>query len=159
IDMRWEVITGTGDFFDATKTMHNALQGSTRDLTDKQRKVYLDTNRENAERLNLDADVVVIHDPQPAPLINMVTRKCPWIWRRHIDAERPNRGTWRFLSGMVSRYDASVFSIAAFARVLPHPQYLIAPAIDPLSAKNCDLESSEVGGLLSRYRIDPARPI
>jgi len=157
--VRWEVIEGTPQFFEATKTMHNGLQGAPRELTPPLREAYLEANRRSADRLDLDADVVVIHDPQPAALIEFATKTCPWIWRCHIDAARPNRGVWRFLRAFVSKYDASVFSMPAFAQNLPHPQYLIAPSIDPLAPKNQDMDDVEVNAILARFGLDRSRPL
>jgi trehalose synthase len=159
IETRWEVIEGTPDFFDATKSMHNALQGARIPLTEGRQAAFHDTNRNNAARLDLDADVVLIHDPQPAPLIEYAKKTCPWVWRCHIDASRPNRAWWRFLRGFVTRYDASIFSMAQFAQNLPHPQYLIHPSIDPLAPKNAELEKSEIQRVLARFGLDPARPL
>ncbi len=159
IDMRWEVLEGTPEFFDATKTIHNALQGASRELSPAMQAAYLETNRRNAERLDLNADVVIIHDPQPAALVEYVPRGCPWIWRCHIDASRPHRSVWHFVRRYVSKYDASVFSMPAFAQNLPHPQYLIAPSIDPLAPKNQEMTDAEVDQVLSRFGLDRSRPL
>jgi trehalose synthase len=159
IDIRWEVLEGTPEFFEATKTIHNALQGAQRELSPSMQTAYLEANRRNAGRLDLDADVVVIHDPQPAALIEYSRRTCPWIWRCHIDASRPYRRAWRFVRRFVSRYDASVFSMPAFAQNLPHPQYLIAPSIDPLAPKNRDMDDTEVDQVLAHFGLDRSRPL
>lgn len=156
---RWEVIEGPPEFYETTKLMHNALQGAGSELTARQRETYIETAKQNARRLDLDADVVVIHDPQPAAMIQFVQKSCPWIWRCHIDVAHPNRQVWAFLRSFVARCDASVFSMAAFARRLPHPQYLIAPAIDPLAEKNIPLPPAEVDAALARFGLDRSRPL
>jgi trehalose synthase len=158
-ETRWELIEGPAEFFEATKTLHNGLQGARVALTPAQREAYLETNRRNAERLNLEADVVVIHDPQPAAMVRFAAKSCPWIWRCHIDVTRPHRDTWRFLGEFIARFDASVFSTAAFAPVLPHPQYLNAPSIDPLAEKNRDMARHEVDSILARLGLDRSRPL
>jgi trehalose synthase len=160
LDVRWEIVTGDPLYFGATKRIHNALQGGTVDLTPAQREAFVDTARRNAERLQLgDADAVVIHDPQPAPLIAYAPKVCPWIWRCHIDASRPFRPVWKFLRSWVRLYDASVFSLAAFTRSLEHPQFLIPPSIDPLSDKNRALGDGEVDRRLSALSIDRTKPL
>jgi len=160
LSVRWEVVTGGPDYFAATKRIHNALQGGTIDLTAAQRAAYVDTIRDNAERLTLDdADVVVIHDPQPAPLIAFAPKVCPWVWRCHIDASRPFRPVWKLLRGWVQKYDASVFSLAAFTRLLDHPQFLIPPSIDPLSDKNRFLAADEVDRRLAALAVDRTHPL
>jgi trehalose synthase len=160
LSVRWEVVTGGPEYFAATKKIHNALQGGTSDLTAAQRTVYVETIHGNAERLALDdADVVVIHDPQPAPLIAFAPKTCPWVWRCHIDASRPFRPVWKFLRGWVQQYDASVFSLAAFTRMLDHPQFLIPPSIDPLSDKNRVLTVDEIDRRLTALAIDRTYPL
>ena len=69
LESRWEVITGTKEFFNITKSFHNALQGREQDISPRMLKAYLEVNQENARRLSFDADYVIIHDPQPAALI------------------------------------------------------------------------------------------
>jgi len=160
LDVRWEIVYGDPPYFAATKRIHNALQGGTVDLTPAQRAAYVETIRSNAARLSLgDADVVVIHDPQPAPLIEFAPKVCPWIWRCHIDASRPFRPVWKLLRGWVRQYDASVFSLAAFTRALDHPQFLIPPSIDPLSDKNRSLAPDEVDRRLAALSVDRAKPL
>ena len=160
LNVRWEVVTGGPEYFAATKRIHNALQGGAVDLTPEQRAIYVETIRGNAERLALgDADVVVIHDPQPAPLISLAPKTCPWVWRCHIDASRPFRPVWKFLRSWVQQYDASVFSLAAFTRSLDHPQFLIPPSIDPLSDKNRELSVDEVDRRVAALSVDRSRPL
>jgi trehalose synthase len=106
------------------------------------------------------ADAVFVHDPQPAPLLLYTPkRKGKWVWRCHIDVSRPYRPTWKYLRRFVAGYDASIFSLAAFAQPLPHSEYLISPSIDPLSEKNIDLPAEEVRAVCLRYGIDPDRPL
>ncbi len=163
IETSWEVVTGAEEFFQATKIIHNSLQGFPEVLTPALQKVYQETNEENAARLreNLeDADFVIIHDPQPAGLLDLCpNRRGTWIWRCHIDVSAPNRNTWRFIRDRVKNYDASIFSLADFAQPLPHPQYLIPPSIDPLSQKNRDMPEEMVRKTLLEYGIDPERPM
>lgn len=159
LEVRWEVVEGSPEFFEATKTLHNTLQGAPQELTSRMKETYLETTSRNAARLDLDADVVVIHDPQPAALIDHPPKKGPWIWRCHIDVSRPQRAVWRFLQQYVGRYDASVFSVAAFAQNLPHPQYLNAPSIDPLAPKNREMDADEVDGVIERFGLDRSRPL
>jgi trehalose synthase len=163
LDASWEVIDGTDDFFACTKSFHNALQGKSLSIPEVLLRTYEEVNAQNAERLRPilePADVVFIHDPQPAALL----RHCPerrgkWVWRCHIDLSRPHRPVWTYLRQFVAGYDASVFSIAAFAPPMPHPVFLIPPSIDPLSEKNVPLSPDEVHRVLREFGIDPRRPI
>jgi len=159
----WEVIHGDPRFFEITKSVHNGLQGYSVPLSGKDWKIFEDVNARNFERLRPaleEADVVVIHDPQPAGLLKLCERrKGKWIWRAHIDISRPFRPVWKALRPFVEKFDASIFSMAEFAQLLPHPQFLIPPSIDPLSEKNRDLEPSEIEAVRAEYGLDPSRPL
>jgi trehalose synthase len=159
----WQVITGGDEFFQVTKGFHNALQGVRADLSKRLLDVYVETNRENAERLRgelEEADFVFIHDPQPAALLAFhPERRGIWIWRCHIDVSRPYRPVWKFVRDQVRGFNASVFSLASFAQPLPHPQYMITPSIDPLSEKNWPLGEGEVAQVGVEFGLDPDRPV
>ena len=160
LEVTWEVIQGDPDFFEVTKSFHNALQGEEVHLSRSLLEHYQAINQENARKFTWDADFVMIHDPQPAWLINeMRSRAKHWIWRCHIDASRPNRKVWKYLREIVSQYDASVFSMARFAQNLPHNQYIIRPSIDPLSEKNRELTEEEIKEVLDRLHIERDKPI
>jgi trehalose synthase len=160
LDVQWEVIEGDSEFFEVTKSFHNALQGENVHLTNALLEHYQEINRENARKFTWESDFVMIHDPQPAWLINeMRSQAKHWIWRCHIDASRPNRRVWKYLREVVSQYDASVFSMARFAQNLPHNQYIIRPSIDPLSEKNRELTEEEIQEVLDRLNIERDKPI
>jgi len=160
LETNWEVIYGDQEFFEVTKAFHNALQGFKVNLPQVMLDHYREVNRENARRFTWEADFVLVHDPQPACLIEEMRgrAKC-WIWRCHIDVSRPNPQVWRFLRDVVRQYDASVFSMSQFAQNLPHPQYLIRPSIDPFSEKNRDLTPEEIQAVLDRLEIKRDKPI
>ena len=163
IPTRWEVIEGDAEFFAVTKLFHNSLQGNPQEVSARAFEHYLEVNRQNALGLRPQleaADYVFVHDPQPAALL----QHCPdrhgrWFWRCHIDVSRPHRSTWKHIKGLVDAYDASIYSLAAFAQPLSHPQYIIQPSIDPLSEKNLDLSEMEVAAVASRFGLDPQRPV
>jgi len=159
MDARWEVISGTEEFFNTTKFFHNALQGQEKSLSQSMLQNYIEVNRENARRLSFAADYTIIHDPQPAALIENKPPTGKWIWRCHIDISRPQWKVWSFLRQFVGRYDAAVFSLPRFAQRLPIPQFLIHPSIDPLSDKNRELSSSEQAQILNRLNIATDKPI
>jgi trehalose synthase len=160
VDARWEVIQGDQEFFEITKAMHNGLQGQKVKFTNAMIEYYREVNRENARKFTWEADFVVVHDPQPASLITDLRPRAPqWIWRCHIDASRPHLPVWRMLREVVQQYDASVFSMDRFSQNLPHPQYLIHPSIDPLSAKNRELTPAEIQAVLDQLGIARDRPI
>jgi len=159
LDAQWEMITGNEEFFSTTKAFHNALQGQEQKIPPAMLQNYLEVNRENAQHLSLEADFVVIHDPQPAALIESRPPKGKWIWRCHIDVSQPQRKVWDFLRQFVVNYDATIFSLPRFAQRLPIPQFLIYPSIDPLSDKNRDLTPEEQQGILRRLKFSPDKPM
>jgi trehalose synthase len=160
VDATWDVIKGNEAFYAVTKAFHNALHGHRETITPKMLEVFRENTAMNLEEMKLDGDVLFIHDPQPAGLIEKkpaIGRQ--WIWRCHIDVSNPDPAVWEFLRPWVERYDAAVFSMPDFARDMPVPQYRIAPSIDPLSDKNRELEPEVVRGVLERFGIDPERPV
>jgi trehalose synthase len=163
LEADWEIIEGDADFYRCTKGFHNALQGQPVEISPRLLEAYEETNRRNAAALapTLEAaDFVIIHDPQPAPLLALCPgRQGKWIWRCHIDASHPQRSVWKYLRRHVERYDASIYSLPDFAKPLPHPQYLVPPSIDPLSDKNRELAGQEIEAVLARFQIDPQRPL
>ena len=163
VDASWEVVHGDPLFFDITKAINNGLQGESVDLSKADWKIYEAVNEMNAGRLRPlleEADIVVIHNPQPAGLLNFCpNRKGRWIWRAHIDISRQFRAVGNVFRTFVENYDASVFSMAEFAQPLPHPQFLIPPSIDPLSEKNRDLDPAELSSIRAEFGLDPDRPL
>jgi len=163
IDAEWEIITGKKEFYQCTKKMHNSLQGDRDDISSALLSNYEKTNSENYERLREkleNADVVFIHDPQPAALLHFCSnRKGKWLWRCHIDVSRPYRPIWKYLREYVKDYDASIWSLSAFAQPLSHPCYLIPPSIDPLSEKNIELPKTEISDFFSSWGIKRDIPI
>jgi trehalose synthase len=159
----WEVIEGNAGFFHATKSFHNGLQGKPTALTRSMIGDYENTIEANAARLRpiLEAaDFVVIHDPQPAYLLGLCPEKHgKWIWRCHIDVSKPYRRVWQYLKKKVDEYDASIFSMADFAQSMSHPQFLIAPSIDPLSPKNGELSAAYIDRIMKKYKIPRDKPI
>ena len=115
VSTRWDVITGGNDFFEITKAFHNALHGASYQLTRHAREIFLMYNEQNRQRMQFDEELIVIHDPQPAALINARdSSHAHWVWRCHIDLSNPHPEVWEFLRPFVERYDAAVFSSQSF---------------------------------------------
>ncbi len=155
----WEVIEGDPEFFATTKAFHNGLQGMEQVVTDEMLEHYLEINRANAQRLRPGADLVLIHDPQPAAMIEARPPEGKWVWRCHIDLSAPQRRVWTFLRRFVLRYHAAVFSLPAFAQQLPIPQFLVYPSIDPLSEKNRRMNQREIAKILLALQVPDDKPL
>jgi len=158
IDARWEIITGDEQFFDITKKIHNALQGNMEIVTNEMWEYHFDVNKRNAETINLDADAVIIHDPQPGPLVSFKKRGI-WLWRCHIDLSNPVKDVYARLGKYTDKFDAVIFSVARFARALKIDEFIIPPSIDPLSEKNRDLTEEEIKETAEKLNLPHDRPI
>ncbi len=151
---------GTEEFFKVTKKFHNALHGRQEKITDHDFRLFQQVTQRNIEELQVQGDVILVHDPQPVGLI--AKRKelgSKWVWRCHIDLSQPNEDVWNFLYPFVVQYDAAIFSAPAFSRELPIRQFLIPPSIDPLSDKNKELDPATIDSVLTKYGIPKDKPI
>ncbi len=165
IDARWEIIKGDPGFFEITKSIHNALQGNMSvSLSAEQVKHYVDVVLSNSDVLSGGDDVVIIHDPQPLPLVELkdvVGGK--WIWRCHIDLSSPNMRVWSIIRKWVTKFDAVILTLRDFMHEDFGREgvrtYFVPPSIDPLSEKNRKLSIDEVQNVLEAFDVDPSRPI
>ncbi|MEW6216056.1 MAG: glycosyltransferase, partial [Candidatus Bipolaricaulota bacterium] len=155
----WRVIQGSPDFFSVTKKFHNALQGGGVNLSPRKKQIYEDTVYENAVRNHLDHDVVIIHDPQPLPLVEHYRKRGPWVWRCHIDLTDPHPGLWAYLVPFIERYDAVIVSMPEYRQELRTPQVVFPPAIDAFANQNRDLSPAEVDERLAHYGIPTDLPL
>ena len=164
IEAEWRVIQGRDEFFDVTKTIHNALQGDSRGLSPEQRDVFEAYSRMNAEELE-DADewdMIVVHDPQPVAIPGFLqTRRPHWVWRCHIDLSTPNREVLDALAPSLAYYDAAIFHRREYVPASEHIQRAIIwpPAIDPLAPKNMALAAEDAAYIVDQFGIDPERPL
>lgn len=158
IEARWEVIAGTQEFAHVTRRIADGLQGRPETITNEEYQIYLDVTARNAKALDLDADLVFIHDPQPTALIDH-RKSGKWVWRCHLDAGRPHRSVWSLFRRHVLKYDAAVFSLSGFAQRLPIPKFLLYPSIDPLTEKHRELSRTEIGEVLDRFGIMRGMPM
>ncbi len=162
LDAEWEVMEGPQQFFEVTKAMFNALQGARIDIGDDMWKLYLDVNRENAEKiLELRGEVIVVHDHQPLAIREFVEDGRLWLWRCHSDLTSPYEPVWKRVAKLLERYAASIFHLSEYVKrdVPTRRVYVVPPSIDPLSPKNIELSESEVLKILNRFGIDPEKPI
>lgn len=161
IPVRWEVVEGPEAYYRVTKKFHNTLHGAHDVVTPEQFDLFMEVGRANAARISLDADIVFIHDPQPITLVDTRSQRpqAKWVWRCHIDVSRPDKKVWSFLEPYILKYDAAVYSAAAFTQRMAMRQVLIPPSIDPLSDKNRDLTPEEVDAVMTRLEVPRDRPI
>jgi trehalose synthase len=161
LECEWQVIYGREEFFNATKLMHNALQGAPEDLSEEQWETWYRYNEMNARELHGGWDVALVHDPQPAALYSLVPEKSKaWLWRCHIDMSRPNPATIARLLPYVSEYPRSLFHVAGYVPAGMHGQVeIVPPAIDPLAPKNMALLAEDAAYVCQQFGIDVDRPL
>jgi trehalose synthase len=161
LDAEWQVIYGREEFFNATKLMHNALQGAPEDLTDEQWDTWRRYNEMNARELVGGWDVALVHDPQPAALYNLVPEKARgWVWRCHIDMSSPNPATIERLLPYIAEYPQALFHMEAYVPAgMDGNVNVVPPAIDPLAPKNMALSPEDAAYVCSQFGIDVDRPM
>ncbi|HEX5897370.1 MAG TPA: glycosyltransferase [Thermoleophilaceae bacterium] len=164
IEAEWQVMLGREEFYNATKRLHNALQGNPDSLTDEEWAIYDRYNELNAKEIEGGWDVIIVHDPQPAAIRTQVPEKAKtWVWRCHIDLSTPNPHAIEHLVPYIRDYDASVWHLQQYvpagmdgARGGVH---ILPPAIDPLSPKNMALSPEDAAFVCDQFGIDVDRPL
>ncbi len=161
LEAEWHVIYGREEFFNATKVMHNALQGNPQDLTDEQWDIWRRYNEINADELASGWDVVIVHDPQPAALAMLVPEKSRrWVWRCHIDLSTPNPATLARLVPYLEPYPAAVFHMRKYVPSgMDGRAHIVPPAIDPLAPKNMAFSPEDAVYICDQFGIDVDRPL
>ncbi|MFP4589699.1 MAG: glycosyltransferase [Candidatus Acetothermia bacterium] len=156
----WRILHGSHDFFTITKKFHNALQGEDINFSELKRSAYLNTNQKFASYSHIDHDLVIVHDPQPLPLIRFFQKREPWIWRCHVDLSEPNEAVWEYFKDFMIRYDKVVFSSEKFTKSqLQMDTEIIKPSIDPLAVKNREIGEPTIKKYLNKYSIKRDKPI
>jgi len=160
IGTHWRILNGNPNLFTVTKKFHNALQGHSINLTPIKKQLYLGANEAFSICNHIKQDCVIVHDPQPLPLINFCKIRQPWVWRCHIDLTDPNKKLWEFLKGFILKYDMVIFSSEKYKKEdLPVEQRVIVPSIDPLSLKNKELSEKDILEYVKKAGIPNDKPV
>jgi trehalose synthase len=164
IEAEWQVIFGREEFFNATKLMHNALQGHPVDLSPSEWRIYEEYNEMNAHELQGEWDVIIVHDPQPAAMrAHIKERARHWIWRCHIDLSTPHPPTLARFVPHLDGYDAALFHMQQYVPSgldgAAGTIHICPPAIDPLSPKNMALSPEDAAFVCEQFGIDIDRPL
>jgi trehalose synthase len=163
LDCHWQVIMGREEFFNATKLLHNALQGADKTLTPSEWELFDHYNEMNARSLDGDWDVIIVHDPQPVAMRRAAEEHSKhWVWRCHIDLSEPNPEAIERLLPMIQEYEVTLWHMEQYVpngldghggvRIVP-------PAIDPLSPKNMALSPDDAAFVCNQFGIDVDRPM
>ena len=159
VETTWEIAIGTADFDQVSRAVGKALAGTEQVITEGMLARLRETGADNARRLRLDADLVMVHDAPPLGLVEQRGDASRWVWACHQDLSSAQPQLWNALRPLVQRYDAAVFTLARFAAPLSIPRFIVYPAIDPLSERNREMTRSEQALVLDRLRIPRDKPI
>ena len=159
VDTAWEITGGDPVFYATSAALHAAMEGGERVFDDETIGHWMEMNRINAKKLRLDADVVMVHDVQPASIIDSRPHGGKWLWHCHFDCAAPQRRAWSLFRPLIDQYDAAVFALPRFGRRLGIPQFVVQPSIDPLSEKNRELPPREVTRILQALLVPQDRPL
>ncbi len=165
VDTRWLVLDGDPEFFALTKRLHNFLHGDPGDgglLGAAEHAHYqevLDANLATmAERVR-PGDVVLLHDPQTAGLVEgLLGTGAHVVWRCHIgrdDAHPLSEAGWEFLRRYTQRAQGFIFTRRQYAPswVPSERLWMIPPSIDPFALKNVALGPQQVKSILRRVGV------
>jgi trehalose synthase len=168
LDSHWLTIEAPCQFFVITKKIHNFLQGKSGILTESERETYLTVNRQLGASLvqflkRYESAIIVVHDPQPLPLIHDIPPNFFPIFRLHIDLSTPNPTILDFLRPFISQYKFVILSSPVYCSSLPwlnsSKKKVVLPAIDPFSEKNRPMGPEVARHILEGFEIDWSEPI
>lgn len=159
VKVGWRILHGSEEFFAITKKFHNALQGETINLSERKKSIYCETNKRFALITHIYHDLVLVHDPQPLPLIEFYKKNQPWVFRCHVDLTQPDSTVWNYLKSFMEKYDRIIISKDEYIRDLKIPYTIVHPAIDPLTTKNRVLSEATISKLLRESHINTDKPI
>ena len=160
LETEWRIIHGEDEFFDVTKAIHNGLQGHETALTDEQKEIFRRYTKLNADALEGEFDVVIVHDAQPVGIDRRGARP-----RQALDLPLPHRPV-RAEPRRARLPDAVDLALRRLrlppARLRPGratspPAYIWPPAIDPLAPKNMALSPEDASYIVDQFGIDVNR--
>jgi trehalose synthase len=158
IDARWEIAGGDSAYYATARALQAALEGAERVLSEEGLSRWVDMNGLNAKKLDLEADLTLVHDSQPASLVS-ARAGGRWVWRCHFDCSSAQAGPWAFFRRFADQYDAAVFALPGFEGRLGIPMYVVPPSIDPLSERNRDLTPREIAEILGALGVARDKPL
>lgn len=164
----WLMMKAPRRFFVITKKIHNLLQGKAGVLTEKEKNFYLSVNQELGKSLRqfckkFGSGIIIIHDPQPLPMISSIPENFSSILRLHIDLSTPNPNMLDFLRPLITRYSLVILSDPDYRPSFPWLKKskikITFPAIDPFSEKNRLMDNRVAEDIVKQFGINPLKPI
>jgi len=150
----WYKIDAEKKFFEITKKIHHLFQGGKVSFTKKEKDLYLKVNKGIARELQRkEFDLLMIHDPQPMGQIKFYRKDEPTILRFHLDSSQYEGS---FFDSFIERYDHLIYSDKKHV-IDGFDGNVFAPAIDPLSDTNKQLNNSKK--IIKSLGVDIKKPI
>jgi trehalose synthase len=159
LHVEWRVLFGGPELKVGVSALHEGAQGAETALDVESWSAYLDDCQAASERLGGGWDAIVLHDPGTLGLAAAVSAGAT-VWRCHVDASAAEPDTRDRLVELSSRCQGVVFAHDSFA---PGPLkgerlHVASPGIDPLNARNLELEPRLAGRLVRPHGVDLSRP-
>ncbi|MBD3211516.1 MAG: glycosyltransferase [Candidatus Lokiarchaeota archaeon] len=161
LDAVWETFSAPESFFEVTKKMHNALQGNMEiSFSQDEISLYINQAKSTFNQIEPSGDYVIIHDPQPCPIIDEIDEKSgKWIWRCHIDTSNPNPQAWKMIADYLPKYDALIFTKKEYAQPdIRESIFQIPPSIDPFSEKNREISEERAIEIVKKF-VEKDKPL
>ena len=161
IKAQWHTIPARQGIFEITKKIHNALQGKDYEFSVPDQKKYLSYLKEITFLMkDTEADIWVIHDPQPAGIISYFPDFHPSICCLHIDLTSPDKKVWDFIAGFLKEYNKVILSLEQYIKPeIREKSVVFPPGIDPLQLKNQPLNLKEAKEILESFGISSQKPL
>ena len=145
-DVKRLVIDRPKEFFEVTKKIHNDLHGTKESFTEEEVKIYKETSEYSDLSKTDGYNVIVIHDPQPLPLVAAIKESNPKtkiIWRLHVPVDSDSYSWKNLLKDNVNLCDCAVFSMKEYVPDgITIPYEIFSPCIDIYSPKNLPLRQT-----------------
>ncbi len=167
IQSEWQVAQSDTEFARTVRLMYQGLCGRGIGWTPEIVDSWQDYSRFGATFFDGSYDVVVVHDPQLAGILEVLSerglssRGGRWVWHCHLDLRRAQPEVWETLLSALRQYDAWISQDAEFVPAAPEPvlSAVIPPAIDPTNAVNMEMLPNSIRQFCGNLGIDPQRPL
>ena len=157
VEVEWRVLFGSPELRSTATRLQSGLRGGESGITEEAWAAYLEACALTAGSLRDDYDAVVLHD---AALGLAATLEAPTVWHLHEDASSPEPDALARAVGLSESCSGIWVSHESFApEALANGKLQVAPpGIDPLDARNLQLEPRLPGRVVRPLGVDLDRP-
>ncbi len=158
IEVQWRVLFGGPELSGVAGQLADGMRGAETAISDAAWHAYTDACAVAAAQLDERWDVIVLHDPATLGLVTALSEGT-LVWRCHVDASAPDGPLWDRLGRLAQECGARVFPDASFAPPGVSDPIVVAPGVDPLSARNVELAPLLAGRVLRGLGLDLDHPL